>query len=330
MRNDIDNLFRDFGDLLRGGIQGNLDRYLFFTPEEVAELGGAAPKPWMETVLNSSYYLYKDDTSLIQSNADAIVRAWPDTAQIIDLGPGDENAVRGKTVPLLKAHGHVSHYHCVDLHSTFVEDAKELVSDNFPELNITGEAVDFFDSSRVLDIAGNIDPVVVFLFGNTLFNIPQHASGPTFIELLSWRLEALKTLIPAKKFKLIVTHDTNQNVETLIRAYSEIEFDKEMILMIKLMEPYYPGLDENGFKFVCEFQESDHLLQCGLEVTEKQSVNTPKGDISLEIGRRLFMNSSYKIPAKVFIPIAESCGFQSELVIHEAEHGRMALHVLNV
>lgn len=112
------------------------------------------------------YYITRLETAMLAENASAIAEHVPDGSHIIEYGSGSADKIRF----LFEQQGKVAAYTAVDISLTYLEDACQKVSADYPGIAVRGICGDYLASDLPITAAKD-QPRVVFFPGSTIGNL---------------------------------------------------------------------------------------------------------------------------------------------------------------
>jgi uncharacterized SAM-dependent methyltransferase len=292
---------------------------------------------WTQFIKTSkNYYLYNEECDLIRKHSKRIISHLPRDVSFIELGPGELNAVRQKTVRLLdefnKARDkdgqfrHITEYVALDISSRFANSARKEVGHRFGI--VTSAAVSDFNAGEL-----NIDTwshPVMLIFGGTVFNAPQVKNMKTEYVLKSY-LENIRDIVGPGGY-IIMSQDTNNNKESLMDAYEHKMSAKAALSIMHRIERDLETKNFSGkdFEHVARWSPDKNLLS--LNAVSKADKTFTLGGISFRInkGEEFSLVNAFKYSTERFKTIAEESGFEIIDTMKKDEGGKIALHVLRV
>lgn len=139
----INKLQKDTQEFFLGKINGNLWPYVYGAPQDDSDpvRGGILYNKVLEW--EQDYYLYKYEAELFQTKGHLLTSLIGSNATFIELGPGSEQSVRLKTLPLLKTCPDLSGYLGIDISQSFLDKVIEVIHSAFPSIFIDGIQADF-------------------------------------------------------------------------------------------------------------------------------------------------------------------------------------------
>jgi len=317
---------------------GHMGRYAYTPPHYTGDPAGGEAF-WEKFIQSAEYYLFGEESRLIQESADEIVDCLPDYISVVELGPGESQAVKNKTIPLMRAFNKASgawnmkknirEYIALDISKDYLDSARRMIEKEF---YIPTEGVHSDFTEAWLKIRTKATPVM-FLFGGTLFNASSIKGFRTEYVLRSY-LDNIRDIIGEGGY-LIMTQDTNRNGRKLKRAYNQ-EMCKAMALAIMhRIERDLDTKDFSGNDF--EYRVNWNKFQGVLSLNAVSTVKTDKtfyiGGMPFRIrkGEEFSLVNAFKYSAEKFKRIAEEAGFKVVKTIEQDPgKGSIALHVLKI
>ncbi len=311
----IDKLQEDAQEFFLGKINGNLWPYVYGAPQDNNDpvRGGILYNKVLEG--EQDYYLYKYEAELFQTKGHLLTSLIGSNATFIELGPGSEQSIRLKTLPLLKTCPHLSGYLGIDISQSFLDKVIEVIHSAFPSIFIDGIQADF---TQLKDLPEFAKPVVFFK-GSTIANLKRY-EVPVFISYI-------KKLV-GKKHYLLVVHDANQDEISLMKAYdnSGVAVFIENIMYRLYRDVIRVGMEPEQFRYKPEWEPENHELKHVLTATKSQKFELNGHTIEIEEGQKFHTFSSFKYPIEVFQNMLSLTGYKPiDFVLDNS--GRMAAHL---
>ncbi|MEM8640267.1 MAG: L-histidine N(alpha)-methyltransferase [Cyanobacteria bacterium P01_G01_bin.54] len=311
----IGGLEQEALDFFSGKISGNLWPYLYGTPQDETDpvRGGILYNEMLEN--EEDYYLYKYEAKLFQSQGKQLTSLIGSQATFIELGPGSEQSLRLKTVPLLKTCSDLEGYVGIDISQSFLDKGLAVIRSEFPDISMSGIQHDFMK----LESLPAFQKTVVLFKGSTIANL-RRDEVPVFIT-------KIKGLIPQAHYLLLV-HDANQDETSLMEAYDNPGM---AVFMENIMQRVKRDLDllefdASAFQYKPEWEPNSHDLKHVLSATKAQKFKIGGQVIEIEKGQKFHTLSSFKYPVKKFQEFLGSTGYEPIDFCVDAS-GRMAAHL---
>jgi uncharacterized SAM-dependent methyltransferase len=244
-------------------------------------------------------------------------------ATVIDLGPGSEEALFGKVMPVLEALDSKS-YIGVDIVPECLQRIEASLNANAPDIRFAGINVDFYQNR--IHLPKNTT-LVMAIFGQTIINLP-----------IDPRVEKLPDIVLGSYFKrfyshlngngyFIAAHDTNQNEADFHDAYmTGADFHLNMLYRIARDLPIGAGFDPNAFGFKINFFKETGAMAYTYVCKKPMTFELEGETFSLSKGQELYLHNSYKFKADRFVSIAQDSGFKVVDTQFDADD-RVAVHL---
>lgn len=311
----IDKLEQSVAAFFLEGLRGNLWPYLYGTPQDANDLvrGGILYNEMLEG--EKDYYLYKYEAELFQNKGHLLTSHIGSNATFIELGPGSEQSIRLKTLPLLRSCPNLSGYVGIDISQSFLDKVLEVVRSELPNILIDGIQQDFTQLESLPEVE---KPVILFK-GSTIANLRKD-EVPLFIS-------GIRKLV-GKNHYLLLVHDANQDEVSLMKAY---DTKKMAAFMENIMCRVHRDVDTMGmeplaFRYKPEWEPEIHDLKHVLTATKAQKFDLKGQTFEIEEGQKFHTLSSFKYPVEVFQKMIGSTGYQPIDVIFHSSN-RMAAHL---
>ena len=227
--------------------QETIDTYLaFFTQSSGADM---LPYVYMEScdLYNNlikhckDYYLCKDETETIDKSLDQFSKYLSEITDIIEIGPGSVHAVKNKTLPILNCSKNLQRYHAIDHSKNYLEEACGFIEKELPDIDVLRIEADLTQVGEIKLNSINEGNAALLFLGSTLGNFKvfqQNNIIQQFYNLLN------------SNDKLIITIDTNQDEESLLKAYNNLYFYDFVMGSLK----YYARINPEFKKYLTSFE----------------------------------------------------------------------------
>ncbi|NET01775.1 MAG: L-histidine N(alpha)-methyltransferase [Sphaerospermopsis sp. SIO1G2] len=296
-------------------LNGNLWPYLYGTPQNEDDLvkGGILYNEMLEG--EQDYYLYKYEAKLFQSKGNVLTNLIGPDATFIELGPGSEQSIRLKTVPLLRFCQNLKGYLGIEISQSFLDKVLEVISSELPNIYVSGIQNDFTQ----LDSLPEFDKPVILFKGSTIANLRKD-EVPVFMSYI-------KELVGKTHYVLLV-HDANQDEISLMKAY---DTPKMAVFMENIMCRVHRDMnlvdfDPLAFRYKPEWHSESHDLKHVLTATKSQKFVLGNKTVEITEGQKFHTLSSFKYPTDVFQKLISSAGYKPVDFVFD-ESGRMAAHI---
>lgn len=311
----IDKFEQDVAAFFLDKVSGNLWPYLYGTPEDASDLvrGGILYNEMLEG--EKDYYLYKYEAELFQNKGHLLTSKIGSNATFIELGPGSQQSLRLKTLPLLRTCTDLSGYVGIDISQSFLDKGLEVIRSEFPEILISGIQQDFTQ----LDNLPEFEKPVIFFKGSTIANM-RRDEVPIFIS-------KIKDLV-GKSHYLLLVHDANQDQDSLMKAYDNQRMAAfmENIMCRVNRDANVVGMSPKAFHYKPEWEPETHDLKHVLTATKPQSFVLKGQTVEIEEGQKFHTLSSFKYPTEVFQEIPSLTGYKAIDVVLD-DSNRLAAHL---
>ncbi|AIL65261.1 hypothetical protein NOVO_05715 [Rickettsiales bacterium Ac37b] len=194
------------------------DYYQFFTdPKGIdmlpyAYMGSSSTYDLM-VKNNPDYYLFSEEVAIIKNNAEKLTTHLSDIKDIIEIGPGSNHTITNKTIPLLNYAKSLKRYYAIDHSKPYLDKACAFIKENTYNIDIRGVEADLMSLGNLKSLKKEDDKKCILLLGGTIGNFSS-----------SLQLQALQQIFKLMNIgdKLLLAVDTNQDEQTLIKAYDNI------------------------------------------------------------------------------------------------------------
>ena len=312
--------FIDTVSLFSGVLRGHMGRWLYSERKNRNdEVRGS--KLWSQFVLNSlTFYMHSADLMMLSLVLDDILNHVPEGTSLIDFGPGSAEAFKLKSLALIRKIKPDSYYP-IDFCGEFLTSSGKIlgkrIADGQIDWPITIEAIrmDFFNRDRLIETDARRTSLL-FMGGGTIANLPHMTNDNSFPKAAY--INYLKQLYGATvgDAYLLLPFDTNQDRDSLLASYSDNIYAKWMENLpfrIKRDLPIQPlersGFKPHAFRYEPQWCSKKNLLAHTLVVTEQQIFKLASTPFELNVGDRLYINNSYKIPRDTMVEIASKANW---------------------
>ena len=311
----IDQLESDAIAFFLDKVNGNLWPYLYGTPQDANDLvrGGILYNQMLEG--EKDYYLYRCEAELFQNKGHLLTSLIGSNATFIELGPGSEQSIRLKTLPLLRVCPSLKGYVGIDISQSFLDKVLEVIHFELPEISLDSIQQDF----TKLDSLPEFEKPVILFKGSTIANMRKD-EVPIFISKICE--------LVGKNHYLLLVHDCNQDEVSLMKAYDTERMASfmENIMCRVHRDVYTPGMEPKAFRYKPEWEPTTHDLKHVLTATKAQKFDLKGQTVEIEEGQKFHTLSSFKYPIEVFQKMIGSAGYQSIDVFLDSSN-RLAAHV---
>ncbi len=282
------------------------------------------------TALWSKYYKYKDyylpsaEKEAINLYAPHISKIIGEDVDFIDLGPGSIDAVKEKTLPVLKVTKGIKSYTSFDISEKFSNESAKFIQKKFPNTKTHHIQGNFYDPSRPLPSVKNR---VGLFFGCTSGNIAEHMHSWMPINTIN-NLARIKHSLIGKSGYLVISQDTTQEQSILQKAYDhDVAKSFRLRVLHRIKSQLFPaGFDPEGFECVCRWQSRQNFFGSYARAIKDQSFVLGGKMINVQEGDEFNLCRSYKYSLEQFKEIGRLAGYQPVAVFKDSSD-RMAIHV---
>lgn len=278
----------------------------------------------------SSYYMLRSQACLIQKYAKAILNLTGPIDILIDLGPGEKEAVHSNTIPFVNNLTHsLKAYIPVDLCKSYVDDAKKIVRKAAPK------AIGFPHTHDFLNNIINYPKsphTLALCFGGIIGNYAGTQRTQDFLPKLIGELEDIKRNLPLGGY-IIIGLDANQDAFSLIDSYDhpfQAEFEINIMHRIKRdLFMHERGYNPNYWEYRVKWHANSFQICHLAHATKDQNFWMGNDYINIRAGEEFVIDNSFKFPVGIFQQAAIHAGYEP-LASYLDDEKRMALHLLRV
>jgi uncharacterized SAM-dependent methyltransferase len=322
---------QDVRDFFGERRSGHLSRWLYATSHfagDKADGAGAWTRVIDAAKKGSPYYVFQKERDIIQNFLPRVSRVINKDTRFVDLGPGSVDAVQQKVLPIIKhVNGLVKHYVAVDICSETLAGATAEVKNQFPFIDTQKIEQDFIQDSFFYG-DGDIEQEVSALFGLTLCNMPIDPRVVMLPELfLISSFRRLKNHQKASENYLLITQDTNQDLDRLTAAYMALEEHYCSVLYRVKRDLRVEGdYEPENFKMGVDYFADTQACALYFETLKKMNFWIEGEQFVLAKGEKLYFHNAFKFDEKTFLTAAQKAGYESVLVEREVDNP-CVLHV---
>lgn len=314
-----------------GRRSGHMSKWLYSTAQFEGDkaCGAEAWTRGVEAAKNGSdYYVFLKERSVIRKSISKLRKIFSKISRLADLGPGSIEAVRDKILPIVSESSYeVGEYTGVDVCADTLTMAKNEITSSKPLIKTRELERDF-----ILDqfsYGEHVPREVAVIFGLTLCNMAIDPRVPELPkEVLSSYFKRLNSHFNSSESWLIVTQDTNQNPESLARAYGALsDHFTRLLYRIQRDLPVSSGFEPEAFKMEVDYFENTQACGLCFVVQKDMSFQIGKEAFELKKNQRLYFHNAFKFDQATFLKAANDGGFDLVQSV-EQENNPCVLHVL--
>jgi uncharacterized SAM-dependent methyltransferase len=276
------------------------DYYSFFTTEEGADVLPYVylenPKAFDNLVKNcKDYYLFWDEVELVNKNKLIISDYLAGVENVLEIGPGSDHSVSHKTLSILKYANNLKNYYPIDICTSYLTGACNLVKQNNHELNVIPLKADMMKLSEI-KLSDRIEgKKALMILGSTL-------CGQTDEEQNKILQEIYNSLGDNDIF--IITTDTTNDEKLLLDAYKNkyLQFLTQGSLkyFVNFSEDFQGKLD--AFTMSCSWNKDFQYIDLFYTLKTELTFDYPEfGKINLRAGQELRGIKSRKPSTEQFV-----------------------------
>lgn len=259
--------------------------------------GDISDARWREGHSSPHYYVEREEMAIIARAARELDIA-PNC--LIDLGPGGTEAVKNKSALLALKTG-AQQYFPVDLTYHMAKNAADVMQKKF---GVSSHPV-YANFFSLLPLARQ--NALISLLGITIGNLETILDRVQLQARLSEVFRNFYRTVGGMGW-LLISCDTNQNAEEIIKCYDNPEFNG---LVRSCVEK---AICSDGFENHVTFNPENYQMATGLRAKQDISVYFDGQDYDLAAGTFLPVLNSYRFPAAFLQMAAAAAGWQSRQV----------------
>jgi dimethylhistidine N-methyltransferase len=231
------------------------------------------------------YYLTRTEDCLLRESAEEIAAAAPD-AELVELGSGNSRKTRRLIEALLQRRRSLR-YVPVDICGEMLTDTAARLSRDYPSLEITPIAAEYFTAFRELRGRQGGSRLVLFL-GSNLGNFDLTGAAGF--------LKALRSTLREGDHALI-NLDLRKSREVLEAAYDDaagVTAQFNMNLLERINRELAGNFDLNAFRHRAVYNEPEGRVEMHLESLREQQVTVGGHTCHFAAGETIHTENSYK------------------------------------
>lgn len=271
--------------------------------------GAELQKHWMADTEN--YYIYRNETKLIHDHARQIINHGGNFDILADLGCGA--AFKSKICPLLM--NTLASYAPIDINTEYLEGCTRDMNDIFPMRSVYPVHVDF--TKEDISLPGRIFSV---MFGNTITNWAT-------LDSIRDILKRLKPFIGDGCFAF--THDTNQDLESLHKAYRHSLFAEATLSPLYMMKRDLQTKDfePDSWRYLGKWEESTSSYDACMVPLKDMTFSIEGQEVSVKKDEVFIQAALLKIPSDIIQMIVKRAGYDIVDTIYDYQR-RIVLQVI--
>lgn len=325
----VDDLFlQDTLDLFAARKTGHMNAYAFNEPDiSISNDPVRGGEYWTQMIAACpAYYLIQKEAEVIREFSALIGGFLPQGLTSVDLGPGESSAVLKKTIPFNRELRNIHDFISVDINGSFARQAARLVKNilSVPTSSMQGNFL-----ARGVALPSQ-NKTVATLFGGLLCNAPHGEELPGYMHLRD-SFEILSQNFKVGDY-LVITQDTNQQRDALLKAYSHPLMGKYILSVLHKIKRDLPTENFNPdlFEFVEKWDPQEELLSLNARLradVHPHSFKIAGIPFTMTHNRLVPLVNSYKFSANKFVVAAESAGFVGRRM-YQLPGNPIVIHVL--
>ncbi len=245
------------------------------------------------------YYPTRTEIDLLKTYSDEIATIAGDEVALIEFGSGSSKKTKYVISALDKIHSYVP----IDISSSALDEAKEDLSDCFPNIDINPIHADFtqpFDLPELLTENYHLG----FFPGSTIGNFEPHDA----IEFLKSAREIL-----GNKSGLVIGVDLQKSPDILIPAYDDAEGITaafNLNLLSRINRELGGDLNVSAFRHKALYNTQAQRIEMHLESLADQDAQILGQNFSFSKGETIHTENSHKYTTDSFRALAEAAGWK--------------------
>ena len=257
------------------------------------------------------YYLTRTEASILRTYSPTIARMQRnDSIAIIELGSGSSLKTRILLQAFLGTNQKSICYYPVDISHSILQNTVNMLSNEFPNLQIVGLPADFLegiDKANQLISHKNIsaEKIIVFL-GSSIGNF-ECKETELFLKVLAGKLN--------EDDSLLIGFDLHKSEKILSAAYNDsagITAKFNLNILHRINKELGGEFDSSLFEHHAFYNKDNRRIEMHLVSTCKQHVHIREIDktVDFELGESIHTENSYKYTLKQIDTLAKRCNLK--------------------
>ncbi len=264
---------------------------------------------WEEFLKTTSdYYLLSNEIRLIEENAKKLLDGIQEPVVLVDFGQGPAQAVRNKTVPIMRQLKNIVAYCPLDTCEDYIYEAGEIIAQERPDLPVHGYHVDYLKDE--IKIPKSKSAIGLF-FGGTIGNVAGHPHDGLPEDLIISQMHTFKNIL-GENSSMIMTNDTNQDEASILQSYNhqmQVAFGSNLMHRIKRDLPVYGNFDPTAWHYEPIWHAKNHQLCHTIICDKSQNFLLGNERFNIKAGEKFILNNSFKFPVEKIKLWSEAAGF---------------------
>lgn len=309
---------RNIIDLFSGKRGGHVQKYLYGDVTRPDSSTGSGM--WNDFVTSShNYYTIQRETDLIPK---LLERVGVDYDTVVDFGVGNEKAIKGKLLPILKVQSNLRNFCGVSYSRDELNEAIPIIQQEIPRLDTQKIEKDFY--KPISGIHG--DYRLGLLFGGTITNQEMRVGDPLPRDLIVQRLRTLGDTVrgDGKRGDLVISLDTNPDLNDASAAYLHPSWVRMMTgLMYDVADKLNPqgNFSPSLWHYVPFVDEENFVVHHCVSPSVDQKFSIDGQEFDMKAGEKFVAINTFKFPLPYFLEMVRDAGLETrEPVIQDNAH----------
>lgn len=262
------------------------------------------------------YYPLSSEIDLIHNHAHRLVGDIQDPIVLVDLGPGPQQAVANKTIPIAGIFNKISCYCPIDKSQDYLAGATSIFGGAFPRAPIQEFHADFFKDDISLPNSGH--PLALF-FGSSISNLEGSPEDILPESEIIWQLSRLRKIV-GDNGSLLMAYDANQDGASILKSYNhpfQIAFGFNITHRIQRDLPVSGNFNPYSWHYEPIWHPQNHQLCHTLICDEPQDFWLGQQYFSIKKGEKFILNNSFKYPVEKMQEWGLKAGFSHQKFIQD-------------
>lgn len=319
---ETQEFFENIIDLFSHLQEGHVGRYCFSSPQFPND-DVRGNEHWSAFIASApDYYMYHEESTLIQARAMDLGSAISDAVEFIDLGTGSISSFEKKVLPIVRW-AKPEKFIFVDACRDFAEQGNERLLLEDPNLQTDVFIGNFWE---VLPTPAR--KAVISLQGATLANMIVNLNTETMEDGLVRTLKHFSTPLKNVGGYFMFTYDTNHDPEPIFKGYEHPSYHAmEMTILRRIKRDLETdNFNPDDFEHVVQWHPEWHLSAHAVQAKRDMSFRIGPYPFSVKKGEAFRTGSSFKFTDEIVARSAKAAGYSS-LKIFEAPHSTMKVAI---
>jgi dimethylhistidine N-methyltransferase len=266
------------------------------------------------------YYLTRAEREILEKHADELAAILPNNVRVVELGSGSSAKTRLLLAAVLRRQLRLE-YVPVDICSEMLRETSTALTADFPNLEITALAAEYYDALGYLRRLPTRPQLVLWL-GSNIGNFHRKDAAAFLGKVRA---------MTAPQDRILVGIDLRKDREVLESAYNDargVTAEFNLNLLTRINRELGADFDLNAFRHRAIYNNEEGRIEMYLVSTRDQCVLIPGIGIKIELaaGEAIHTENSCKYSPAEIDALTEAAGFRREIQWLDAA-GRFSLNL---